>query len=154
MLASSPARILNHNRPPLGILRDSISVDYALAHQASRTGTLMATGPDVQLHHPKACRLCKRQTRLVELVGQRFAKLRFQHPKGLEVHTKRVLRQSGDLHHRNASRELRLLLSQSEPVCHSAELWKGTSLHLAHEICPMHLHRRFGDADAVGNLFV
>jgi hypothetical protein len=31
MLASSPASILNHNRRLWGILRDSLSVDYALA---------------------------------------------------------------------------------------------------------------------------
>jgi len=43
MLASSPARILNHNRPPLGILSDSISVDYALGTPAWRhRGKLLA----------------------------------------------------------------------------------------------------------------
>ena len=43
---------------------------------------------------------------------------------------------------------------QVEDVSHPAELGKGTSLHLPHEIGPMHLHRRFGDADVVGNLLV
>ncbi len=38
MLASCPASILNHNRRPLGILPDSISVDYALVLRLNRFG--------------------------------------------------------------------------------------------------------------------
>src|SRR5215831_3461721 len=43
---------------------------------------------------------------------------------------------------------------QIEDVRHPAELGKGTSLHLPHQVGAMHLHRRFGDADIVGNLLV
>src|SRR6516165_4988797 len=47
-----------------------------------------------------------------------------------------------------------LMWRQIEDVGHPAELGKGTSLHLPHEIGAMHLHGRFGDADIVGNLLV
>src|SRR5215475_13219056 len=43
---------------------------------------------------------------------------------------------------------------QIEDVRHPAELGKGMSLHLPHEVGAMHLHRGFGDADIVGNLLV
>src|SRR5215475_11115569 len=48
----------------------------------------------------------------------------------------------------------RLMWHQIEDVRHPAELGKGTSLHLPHQVGAMHLHRRFGDADIVGNLLV
>src|SRR5215470_19537789 len=43
---------------------------------------------------------------------------------------------------------------QIEHVRHPAELGKGMSLHLPHQVGAMHLHRGFGDADLVGNLLV
>ena len=49
---------------------------------------------------------------------------------------------------------LRPLWCQIEHIRHSAELGKGTSVHLAHQVGAMHLHRGFGDADIVGNLLV
>ena len=49
---------------------------------------------------------------------------------------------------------LRLPWYDIEDVRHAAELGKGTSLHLPHQVRAMHLHGRFGDADIVGNLFV
>src|SRR5262252_7785878 len=48
----------------------------------------------------------------------------------------------------------RLMWHQFEDVRHPAELGKGTSLHLPHQVCAMHLHRRFGDAHIVSNLLV
>src|SRR5262245_38971112 len=48
----------------------------------------------------------------------------------------------------------RLMWHQIEDVRHPAELGKGTGLHLPHQVGAMHLHRRFGDADIVGNLLV
>ena len=48
---------------------------------------------------------------------------------------------------------LRLVRHQLELVDHSAELGKRTGLHLLHRPAAMHLHRGFGDADIVGNLF-
>src|SRR5215475_6092850 len=48
---------------------------------------------------------------------------------------------------------LRLLRHQLELVGHSAELGKRAGLHLLHGPAAMHLHRGFGDADIVGNLF-
>src|SRR5262249_43735501 len=48
----------------------------------------------------------------------------------------------------------RLIWYQIEDVHHPAELGKGTSLHLPHQVCAMHLHRRFGDAYIVGILLV
>src|SRR5262245_57913719 len=46
------------------------------------------------------------------------------------------------------------MLDQVEDVRHPAELGDGTSLHLPHQVGAMHLHRRFGDADIVGDLLV
>ena len=43
---------------------------------------------------------------------------------------------------------------QLKGIRHSAELGKRTRLHLPHQVRAMHLHRRFSDADMVGNLFV
>src|SRR6266481_8400039 len=48
----------------------------------------------------------------------------------------------------------RLFWCQLKHVRHSAEFGKRTGLHLPHQIGAMHLHRRFGDADIAGNLFV
>jgi hypothetical protein len=48
---------------------------------------------------------------------------------------------------------LRLVGHQLELVGHSAELWKRTGLHLPHCAAAINLHRRFGNADVVGNLF-
>src|SRR6516165_1447713 len=48
----------------------------------------------------------------------------------------------------------RLMWHQIEEVRHPAELGKRTSLHLPHQVGAMHLHRRFGDTDIVGNLLV
>src|SRR6516165_7642162 len=42
---------------------------------------------------------------------------------------------------------------QLELVDYLAELWKRAGFHLLHRPAAMHLHRRFGDADIVGNLF-
>jgi hypothetical protein len=39
-------------------------------------------------------------------------------------------------------------------ISNSAQLRKRPSLHLPHQICTVHVHRRFGDADIGGNLFV
>jgi hypothetical protein len=52
-----------------------------------------------------------------------------------------------------SSRALRLVRHQLELVGHSAELGKRTGLRLLHRPAAMHLHRGFGDADIVGNLF-
>src|SRR6266700_4418828 len=52
-----------------------------------------------------------------------------------------------------SSRALRLIWHQLEFVGHPAELGKRTGLHLLHRPAAMHLHRRFGDADIVGDLF-
>jgi hypothetical protein len=49
---------------------------------------------------------------------------------------------------------MRRFWCQLENVCHSAELWKRTRLHLPHKVGTMHLYRRFGNADIVGDLFV
>src|SRR5215469_14715696 len=49
---------------------------------------------------------------------------------------------------------LRLRSPHIEGVRHPAELGKRTRLHLTHQVGAMHLHRGFGDADIVGNLFV
>ena len=51
-------------------------------------------------------------------------------------------------------RARRLFWCQLENIRHSAELWKRTGLHLPHQMGAMNLHRRFADADVVGNLFV
>jgi len=48
----------------------------------------------------------------------------------------------------------RLFWCQLENIRHSAELRKRTGLHLPHKMRAMYLHRRFADADIVGNLFV
>src|SRR5262249_61054613 len=48
---------------------------------------------------------------------------------------------------------LRVVGQQLELVDHSAELWKRAGLHFLHRPAAMHLHRGFGDADIVGNLF-
>ena len=42
---------------------------------------------------------------------------------------------------------------QLELVSHPAEFGKRTGLHLLHRPAATHLHRSFGDADIVGNLF-
>src|SRR5262245_24404079 len=44
--------------------------------------------------------------------------------------------------------------SKLQHICHPAELWKRTCLHLSHQIAAVHLHGRFGDAHFVGDLFV
>src|SRR5215469_4061167 len=49
---------------------------------------------------------------------------------------------------------LRLLWQQIEDARHTAELGKGTSPHLPHQVGAMDLHGGLGDADIVGNLFV
>ena len=49
---------------------------------------------------------------------------------------------------------LKVFWRQLENIRHSAELGKRTGLHLPHHVGAMHLHRGFGDADIVGNLFV
>ena len=41
-----------------------------------------------------------------------------------------------------------------EEVRHPAELGKRTCVHLPHQVHAMNLHRGFGDADIVGNLFI
>src|ERR1700751_4218599 len=51
-------------------------------------------------------------------------------------------------------RACRLFWCQLENIRHSAELRKRTGLHLPHKMGAMYLHRRFADADIVGNLFV
>ena len=43
---------------------------------------------------------------------------------------------------------------QIEAVRHPAELGKRTRLHLPNQVSAMHLHRGFGDADIIGDLFV
>jgi hypothetical protein len=48
---------------------------------------------------------------------------------------------------------LRLIRYELEFVGYPAELGKRTGLHLLHRPAAMHLHRRFGDADIVGDLF-
>src|SRR4051794_11634564 len=53
----------------------------------------------------------------------------------------------------HTSRALRLVKHQLELVSHPAEFWKRTGLHLLHRPAAMHLHRGFGDADIVSNLF-
>src|SRR6516225_7879890 len=49
---------------------------------------------------------------------------------------------------------LRFRWYQIENARHPTELRNGTSLHLPHQVRAMHLHRGFGDADIVGDLFV
>src|SRR5262249_39363553 len=51
-----------------------------------------------------------------------------------------------------SSEAFRLVRHQMEPVDHSAELGKRTSLHLLHRSAAMHFHRGFGDADIMGDL--
>src|SRR5262249_12613458 len=53
-----------------------------------------------------------------------------------------------------ASGAWRLPWYQIEAVRHPAELGKRTRLHLPHQVSAMHLHRGFGDADIIGDLFV
>src|ERR1700745_699167 len=48
----------------------------------------------------------------------------------------------------------RLFWCQLENIRHSAELRKRTGLRLPHKMGAIYLHRRFADADIVGNLFV
>src|SRR3954470_9179333 len=50
-------------------------------------------------------------------------------------------------------RALRRVRYKLELVSHPAKFWKRTGLHLLHRPAAMHLHRGFGDADIVGNLF-
>src|SRR5262245_51515377 len=52
-----------------------------------------------------------------------------------------------------SSGALRLVRHQLKLVGHSAELRKRTGPHLLHGPAAMHLHRGFGDADIVSNLF-
>ena len=49
---------------------------------------------------------------------------------------------------------LRLLWPQIQQGRHPAELGQRTCVHLPHQVGAMHLHRRFGDANVVSNLFV
>src|SRR5262245_60623776 len=73
-------------------------------------------------------------------------------PERGSAHADRVV--AGSKEYRPAgSGALRLVSHQLEHVGHSAEFGKRTSLHLLHRPAAMHLHRRFGDADIVGNLF-
>jgi hypothetical protein len=51
------------------------------------------------------------------------------------------------------STTLRFLRHQIEPFGHSAQLGKGTGLHLLHRPAAMHLYRGLGYADIEGNLF-
>ena len=48
----------------------------------------------------------------------------------------------------------RLFRRHLKDISKSAQFRKRPGLHLPHQICAMHLHRKFGDADIVGNLFV
>src|SRR6516165_5302158 len=61
----------------------------------------------------------------------------------------------GHLVARSASRSdaQRLVRHEVELVGHSPEFWKRTGLHFLHRPAAMHLHRGFGDADIIGNLF-
>ena len=47
---------------------------------------------------------------------------------------------------RTRLRASRLLWRQLEDVRHPAELWKGTRIHLSHQVGAMHRHRGFSDA--------
>ena len=48
---------------------------------------------------------------------------------------------------------LRLLGHELELVGHSAKLGKRTGVHFSHRPAAVNLHRGFGDADIVGDLF-